>query len=634
MIVYKNTKGQFLDDVFSNSIDTIVATAVRKRLGISPAPNEIRSWKNSMTYMHMLLSDPEIPVDSGVAIEYRIPQTSKRIDFLLAGVDDSKREHVVLIELKQWESAELTNKDAIVRTAINRGIHEVSHPSYQVWSYAALIQDYNVSVYEGEIDLHPCAYLHNYVPDGVIDHPFYKEYVDRAPLFLKADAVRLKNFIKRFIKYGDKDDVLFRIDNGRIKPSKSLADALDSMMKGNKEFVLIDDQKVVFEKAVALARSATSTKKKVFIVEGGPGTGKTVVAINLLVKLTGEGLNSQYITKNAAPRAVYEAKLTGTMTRTRISNMFKGSGGFVDALKNVFDALIVDESHRLNEKSGLYGNLGENQIKEIISASRCSIFFIDEDQRVTLQDIGTSDEIRKWAEHHGCEVIEDQLSSQFRCNGSDGYLAWLDDVLGIRDTANKALDAGEYEFNVFDDPMEMYDILELRNGSTNKARMVAGYCWDWVSKKDSKAPDIVIKEFGFSKKWNLQSYGSLWAIDPASFPEVGCIHTCQGLELEYIGVIIGPDLRFEHGKVVTDVTKRSKGDRSVRGYKKLLEKDPKKYQKEFDMIIRNTYRTLMTRGLKGCYVYCTDKNLQNYFKTRLALKAYEQGDDLLSLAAE
>lgn len=634
MIVYKNTKGQFLDDVLSNNIDSIVSIAVRKKLGISPAPNEVRSWKNSMNYMHMLLSDPEIPDDSNVAIEYRIPQTSKRIDFLLSGLDESKEEHVILIELKQWETAQRTEQDAVVKTFINNGMHEVSHPSYQVWSYAALIQDYNVSVYDGGIKLHPCAYLHNYVADGVIDHSFYREHVDRAPLFLKADAIRLKNFIKRFIKHGDRNDILYKIDNGRIKPSKSLADSLDSMMRGNPEFVLIDDQKVVYEKAIALASTATTTKKKVFIVEGGPGTGKTVVAVNLLVRLTGLGLNTQYVTKNAAPRAVYESKLTGTVKKGSITNLFKGSGGYVDLAPNVFDALIVDESHRLNEKSGLYGNLGENQIKELISSAKCTVFFIDEDQRVTLQDIGTKNEIRKWAGYFDCEVIEDGLTSQFRCNGSDGYLAWLDDVLAIRETANKAMDAGEYEFKLFEDPLEMFNVLEAKNKDSNKARMVAGYCWDWHSRKDPKADDIVIKEFGFQKRWNLQSYGSLWAIDQNSFQEIGCIHTCQGLELDYIGVIIGDDLRYEKGEIVTDVTKRSKGDRSVRGYKRLLDMDPEKYKKEFEAIIKNTYRTLMTRGLKGCYIYCTDKGLQNYFRGRLTLKAYDQEDQNLTMAAE
>jgi DUF2075 family protein len=634
MIVYKNTKTRFLEDVFSNDIEGIVATAVRKMLGIGPAPNEIRSWKNSLSYMYRVLSDTGIPEDSSVAIEYRIPQTSKRIDFILAGKDGEWKENIVLVELKQWERAELTGKDAVVRTFLNKSMREVSHPSYQAWSYCALIQDYNESVYTSDISLHPCAYLHNYSSDGIIDHQFYQEHMEKAPLFLKADALKLQAFIKEYIKYGDDKDVMYRIDHGRIRPSKSLADSLDSMMLGNEEFVLIDDQKVVYEKAIALAKASGMKQKKVLIVHGGPGTGKTVVAINLLVKLTGLGLVSQYVTKNSAPRAVYEAKLTGTLKKGRISNLFKGSGGYIETAPDVFDALIVDESHRLNEKSGLYGNLGQNQIKELISASKFTVFFIDEDQRVTLQDIGTREEILKWARFHECEVEEDELSSQFRCNGSDGYLAWIDDLLDIRETANKELNGKEYDFRVFDDPNRLFDAVVERNGVNNKSRVVAGYCWDWKSKSDPKVFDIVLSDFGFRKKWNLASYGSLWMVDPNSISEVGCIHTCQGLELDYVGVIIGPDMVYRDGRIVTDVSRRSSRDKSIRGYKKLMETDRKAAELKLDGIIKNTYRTLMTRGLKGCFVYCTDKALGNHLIQRLKLKNYPDSDSLMGLAAE
>src|SRR5690606_22016648 len=134
-----------------------------------------------------------------------------------------------------------------------------------------------------------------------------------------------------------------------------------------------------------------------------------------------------------------------TITKTRFSNMFSGSGRFIDVDKNTYDFLIVDEAHRLNEKSGLYGNLGENQVKELINASTCTIFFIDEDQRVTLNDIGTKQAIRDFAKAKGALIEEYELASQFRCSGSDGYLAWLDNTLDIRPTANPVLHVDEYD---------------------------------------------------------------------------------------------------------------------------------------------------------------------------------------------
>ncbi len=398
-----------------------------------------------------------------------------------------------------------------------------------------------------------------------------------------------------------------------------MADSLESMLKGNDEFIMIDEQKIVFETALSLSQRANANKKKVLIVKGGPGTGKSVVAINLLVKLTKNGLITLYVSKNAAPRAVYESKLTGSFKKSEISNLFKGSGGFYNTNKNVFDTLIVDEAHRLNAQSGLYGNLGENQIKELINASQSTIFFIDENQRVTLNDIGTLQEIRKWSGQVNAEVEELELTSQFRCNGSDGYLAWLDNTLQIKNTANTTLNGIDYEFKIFSSPVELRDAIIKKNKINNKSRMVAGYCWEWNSKKNSKLYDVVIPEFDFKMKWNLTKDGSLWIVSPESVHEIGCIHTCQGLELDYIGVIVGPDLIVKNENVLTQPAARAKSDRSVKGYKKLLEKNAEEAKSTLRMIIKNTYRTLMTRGMKGCYVYFTDKETENYFRSKIEI---------------
>jgi len=511
--------------------------------------------------------------------------------------------------------------DGIVRTRFERGMANTSHPSYQAWSYAALLEGFNEAVYSGQIQLSPCAYLHNYRQDDVIRHPFYAEHLERAPVFLKTEIRQLQEFISRYVKRGDTTRILYRIENGRIRPSKSLADSLANMMKGNREFVMIDDQKLVFETAMRAAQQGDAEKKKqVIIVEGGPGTGKSVVAVNLLVSLTQEGQVVQYVTKNAAPRAVYASKLTGTLKKTQYDNLFKGSGSYVNARKNTFDALVVDEAHRLNDKSGMYRNLGENQIKEIIHAARTTVFFIDEDQLVTLSDIGSKDEIRHWAERAGAEVQELELASQFRCNGSDGYLAWLDHVLQIRETANPDMAGLNYDFRVYDDPNEMRKAIEEKNKvSSNRARMVAGYCWEWRSKNKPGLTDVIIPETGFEMTWNLTQDGGLWILNPDSINQIGCIHTCQGLEVDYIGVVIGPDLIVKDGEVLVDPSKRAKSDASIKGWKKLVAEDPVNGRETIKRIIKNTYRTLMTRGMKGCFIWCSDEKLREHIKN--AIKA-------------
>lgn len=619
MIVYEATRGEFTEDVLSNGIEKRILAAFRDRLGQKTSASEIAAWRNSMMYMNNALLGAAIPADAGVAIEYRIPQTAKRVDFILTGLDQSGRSAAIIVELKQWTKASATEKDGIVETFVGGGQREVEHPSYQAWSYAWYLRDYNEAAHDDRILLRPCAYLHNLEDAQALNSEFYARYTEEAPLFARDDSQRLQDFLRRYIHTGDRKKVLYQIENGRIRPSKHLADHLTSLLKGNREFILLDEQKLVYETALAQVRRASEGgRKQVMLVEGGPGTGKSVVAIHLLVELTRRGLVSQYVTRNAAPREVYEQKLTGAWQRTRVRNLFKSSGAYIDAAPDSLDALIVDEAHRLNEKSGLYGNLGDHQVAEIIRAAKCSVFFIDEDQRVTFKDVGEKAVIRQIALAHGAEVSEYELSSQFRCNGSDGYLAWLDQLLGIRETANPDLEGIDYDFRVFDSPVELHQrILEL-NRLNNKSRVVAGYCWDWRGKKDASIKDVRIDEYGYAARWNLDTDGKLWIVKPGSEQEVGCIHTCQGLELDYVGVILGPDLVVRDGKVITDASKRSKQDQSVKGYKKWLRENPIAARSAADRVIKNTYRTLMTRGQKGCFVFSTDAETNAWLRATVA----------------
>lgn len=612
-IIYSKTKREFIDDVSSG----LMLNSFVRETGPMFGRSQMDAIRNSMNYMDRVIKDPEIPDDVGIAIEYKIPSSSRRIDFIITGKNESKNPIAVLVELKQWSSAEITEMDGVIKTFVGGAKREVEHPSYQVWSYATFIKDFNESVEEKNISLEPCAYLHNYQKDNVIENDFYKFYVDKAPIFYQTDQQKLQNFIKNFVKYGDNSETLYLIENGNIRPSKALADCLASMLRDNKnEFTLIDDQKLVYEKALELARKSTELNKNVFIVEGEPGTGKSVVAINLLSELTSKGDNVRYVTKNAAPRKVFEAKLAGSFTPTRIRNLFSSSDNFYNTESNSFNVLIVDEAHRLNMQGGYFGNVGENQIKEIINASKFSIFFIDENQRVTLKDVGRKEYIKKIAIELGVSIYEAELPSQFRCNGSDGYLPWVDNVLQIEETANETLEGIGYDFKVSDDPLLLHNEIINLNKKNNKSRIVAGYCWKWVSNNNPNLKDIVINNY--SAKWNLTEHGQIFLIHPDSVTEVGCIHTCQGLELDYVGVIIGPDLIVRNGRVLTDGTKRASTDRSLRGITQDLRDEKPNALKLADEIIKNTYRTLMTRGMKGCYIYCTDPETQQYFKERLS----------------
>ena len=579
MIIYEGIKRSFIEDVNLGLIADKIREKYIEVLHRRPTGPEFNSWKNSMQYMRGVLDDDEMPNNMGVAIEYNIPPTGCRIDFVMSGYSKNDSHEAVIVELKQWdECTEVEKVDGIykVNTYTGGGYRDVNHPSYQVMTYANLIRDYNSNVEDKKINIRPCAFLHNYYfrkNDPLLKEK-YQEYIKEAPLFAHSDVLKLREFIKKYIEIGDDKEVLYEIDNGKIRPSKMLQDTLVSMLNGNREFYMIDSQNIVYQYALRTAVDTINLNtKNVMIVKGGPGTGKSVLAINLLVALNKKGMTCFYVTKNSAPRLVYSNKLRGTFTKKYIDHLFQSSGKFIEEKSNALDCLVVDEAHRLTEKSDFFGH-GENQVKEIINASRFSVFFLDENQRVTLKDIGSEELIRKYAKELDANVTTYELDSQFRCNGSDGYVAWLDNILEIRETANLDIDGFNYEFKVFDDPNELRNAIEEKNKVNNKSRIVAGYCWEWPknNRNNPEYNDITIPEFNFGISWNLDG-GDLFALGENTVKQAGCIHTTQGLEFDYVGVIIGNDLRYEKGEIVTDYKKRAKTDQSLSGlgnYKKYI----------------------------------------------------------------
>ena len=635
MIIYSAKKKDFINDCKANKIADAVKREYEKNIG-KANKNEVISWENSLKCMAAVINTEKIDDNAVVCAEYRLPNCGSRIDFIIAGQDQNGKDNVVIVELKQWSTVSIDEDKKLVNTFVGGANRLVAHPSYQAWSYAVTLENYNEAIENENISLFPCAYLHNYTyfeGDDINSLSIFPE-LDYSPLFFRDGESKLRSFITKYVVKPDKKAIMDRIDNGRIKPSKSLQDVLSNILKGKKEFVLLDDQIVFFQNIMALVkRSNTLREKHVFIIEGGPGTGKSVLAINLLSSALQNNKVAAYVTKNSAPRNAYTSILSSDnrFTKATIKELFLSSGQLLAVKQNTFDALFVDEAHRLNEKSGIYHNQGENQIKEIINASLISVFFIDEMQKITSYDIGSVSNILYWAERFGAEVHQGKLSSQFRCNGSDGYLSFLDDVLDLK-KEYYTFDPEDYDIEVVDDPKEMMNKIKKLNLKDNKARMLAGYCWPWLSKKDKSKDDIVIEEKDFSHQWNFSNTNT-WAIDENSVDQIGCIHTSQGLEFSYVGVIIGDDLRYENGKVITDYTKRASTDQSLKGLKTLCKKGDIEALKEADFIIRNTYRTLLSRAMKGCFIYCTDKALAKYLKERISDNKRKVNDFYSSLVA-
>ena len=617
MIVYNADKRQFVEDVKANVIAPKILELIRERGLNAGQEREFAAWHNSMKFMRDIVDDDQIDDEVQIAIEYNIPQTSKRIDFIIIGANGEGRENIVIVELKQWTKAEVVDDEMhyCVRTFVANDNRIVCHPSYQAYSYSRFISNYSQVIQDRGIGLVPCAYLHNYWPmyRQALSAEIYKDWFTSAPFFISDETQKFNAFVKKFVtKKSPSGDLLYLIDSGRIRPTKSLQDALTTMVKGTPVFDLLDEQAVCFDMCVrTMLQCQKDRRKRTILVQGGPGTGKSVLAVNLLMHFINGSYNAAYVTKNSAPRQAFLSILSGNKAKNvaEINQLFRSPFGLSQALANSYDCLIVDEAHRLVKK--MYGDWGgENQVKECINASLLTIFMLDEDQAVTTKDIGSVGEIRQWCEALGSSVImreETKLVSQFRCNGSDAYIQFVDNLLQRGgETLNAPLSELNYDFQIFDSATQMRDALRQKNAVNNKARMVAGYCYDWNVKNRRGDVDISLPG-GFQAKWNLEN-DKIWAINPRSFEEVGCIHTAQGLEFDYVGVLIGKDLTFDNstGLVVTDKTAISSDDKSS-GIRTASDATARR-------LILNTYKTLLTRGQKGCYVYCEDPALRDYFK--------------------
>jgi len=612
MVIYSKSIKDFNRDI-SYGISGILNDLIKNKLHKFSGKSEIESWNSSLNYFSNILRSCNIDENCTITLEYNLPMTSNRIDLILSGYDKNNKENLIIFELKQWgDINDVPESDYLVETFINGGLKHVLHPGYQVWSYGQLLKDYNNYIQDKELSIKLAVLLHNYDlgKNDILLNEKFDVFNNGIEFFGKKDEEKLKKYIEDNLSIGDNGRIIQSVDNSSMSPSPKLQERVNGLIVNNEYFTLIDEQMEIFSKILSLEES---NDKNTIIVKGNPGTGKSVIAINLLNYFLNKGKLCQYVSRNTAPRVIYSFKLKGDMKKSSIDNLFKSSGSYTETDKNVFDVLLVDEAHCLTEKSGLFNNYGENQIKEIINSSKTSVFFIDEKQKVHFNDIGTIDNIKKFSKDLNSKVHVLNLNSQFRCNNSDDYIKFVDYLLEI----DNSYDGGkiDYDLKVMDSPQELVKQIKEKN-KESLSRVVAGYCWNW-NKKEINNPDfhdIIIKDFEMS--WNL-GQGQTFAIDD-SINEAGCIHSVQGLEFDYVGVIIGNDLKYREEKVVSDFSNHGSADPSFKGIKKLYKQDYEKADKIADSLIKNAYRVLLTRGLKGCYIYCDDEPLKEHLKSEIS----------------
>lgn len=618
MIIYQNSVTGFQSDVDNNQIADKIEQEFIEKIGHTVSPSEKSSWNNSLYRMGTIVRLSKLPDTCWILIEYNIPSTSKRIDFLICGHDQHNQKNFIIVELKQWEKATTTDMPYLVNTFIHGNYHDVAHPSYQAYSYKHFLCDMSTAVYEKNIHSYSCAYLHNYKAgkkEPLLDKKYAEFYLD-TPIFFKDDAPKLEKFFHEYVGRGNGDTIVQDFVSSKIKPSKKFIEYVSDLFQHNPAYILLDEQVIAY--ANIMKYTCASDKRTTIIVNGGPGTGKSVVAMNVFVDLLKSGKNALFVAPNSSFKTAMIDVLAWhkVKAKNRLMKIFSGSTKFCEVSPLSYDVLIVDEAHRLKAK-GTYMYKGDSQVEDIIKASRVNVFFIDDEQRIRPNDEGSMDYVESVAKKNHSEVIKVELKAQFRCSGADGFVNWVEHTLQIRDTANfDGWDKESFEFKIMDSPQDLEKYIQRKRINGYTARIVAGFAWPWTAAKDgnpdAEIADVKIAEYGYARPWNSRHDQYTWAIDESKSHQIGCIHTSQGLEFDYVGVILGRDIYYDPD------THTVNGDYE-NYYDKTGKSGLRNKPDELTQYIKNIYRVLMTRGIKGCTIFCCDKNLQAYMKNRANL---------------
>lgn len=628
MRLYSGMSQNFIRDAVHNQIAGKLSDAFIKHYRYKPSPNEVIAWRNSLRAVSGIFQEANLN-DHGVILEFQLPLTSRRLDCLICGKDNHARDNAVIIELKQWDKCGRSNGDNLVSTWVGGGERDILHPSAQVGQYHYYLADNHTAFHEGPtpIQLKSCAYLHNYFAeedDPLFDNSF-KPLLLQFPTFMADDVPLLKDFLVSGLSGGSGQSVLQKIEESKYRPSKKLMQHVSSVIQGRKEYILLDEQYVVYNKVLACSSEGFHNRKKtVIIVNGGPGTGKSVIAINLLSDLLSKGLNAHYATGSKAFTETLR-KIIGT----RGSSQFKYFNSYAQAQSNEIDIMICDEAHRIRKTSNSrftpkVRQSNKTQIQEILDASKVSVFFIDDKQVVRPDEIGSSAFIKEQATKNNCRVFEYELEAQFRCAGSDGFVNWINNTFDIERTANVIWEGDEsFEFHIFQSPEALDSAIRERVSDGYTSRLTAGFCWPWSDPNEQGLllPDVQIGDY--KKPWNAKPdarrlangipKAPLWAYDPNGINQIGCIYTAQGFEFDYVGVIVGNDLTYNFDDQTWIGHRENSFDAPV-----------KKAQDKFIDLVKNTYRVLFSRGMKGCYVYFMDKDTERFFKSRMDLSAIQK----------
>jgi DUF2075 family protein len=579
-------------------------------LGRRAAESEVRSWERSLPVLADDLRDAGLS-QVEVLAEFQLPLSSKRIDALLAGVHPKTgAPSYVLVELKQWSQAE-GHEDADDLCYVEAyGRQPVLHPAEQVRRYCSFLADFTGAWADALDPVAGAAYLHNATEFGISSLRALPEDT-HGRLFTRERRGDFLEFLQSRLASVPGVEAADLLLSSKVAPSRQLLKVAADEVQTREQFTLLDEQQVAYRLVLnAVEHARASDAKQVVLITGGPGSGKSVIALSLLGELWRQGRSAMHATGSKSFTETLR-KVAGHRN-TRVKALFKYFNSFMAAEHNGFEVLICDEAHRMRETSAnryTRANMrtGKAQVRELIDAARVPVFMLDEHQVVRPGETGTPQLIKDQAEELGLHIVEVSLDAQFRCGGSRAYEEWVLRLLGL-EAGGPIPWAGDtyFEVRLAESPGELEELLQSKVAASYGARMTAGFCWPWSDPRPDGTliDDVVIGDW--QHPWNLRgdrSVGgyppaSLWATDPAGFGQVGCIYTAQGFEYDWNGVIFGPDLVWREDRWV--VQPQGSKDPGLRGVP----------PDQAYSLLRNVYKVLLTRGMVGTVVYSVDSETQ------------------------
>jgi uncharacterized protein len=614
MYLQKMSVGDFIDK--ADSLYDSLADSYKTHFRMSTSPSEINSWKRSLPALAKSLShSTSLNLRSAtIYLEYQMPSSSCRADVLIVGSDADRKRSGVVLELKQWDCNQVHPSNDLVMV----GGQEHLHPSEQALSYRDYMTDLSKAFATKGSSMRSLAFMHNCIASTAVDlrSNQFAKLTEVSPLYTGDETRKLLGLVDAQIV--GSPDPFFEddLDEEVAVVNKSLFQAVAKAIKLERSWTLLDEQLIAYHKIMDIL-NRNDGEKHLILVQGGPGTGKSAIAMQAMGDLCRKQIKTVHVTNSSSFTTVIKSLIMKKGDRmwssAAVEALFKLSHNFIK-LRDNFEVAICDEAHRFRKTTNMRPFLYSNrpQADELFEHVRVVVAFTDEKQILRRAEEGTVKYFTESALRSGVEPKNIhgpiELVAQFRCAGSKDFVDNLDRILYEGESQKFRHEA--FETKVFSSPELLEQALKEKLDTGYSARLVAGFCWKWSDPNEDNTLAQDVKVGTWERAWNRKAEAkkyppashpyTLWANRSADqLSEVGCIYSVQGFEFDYIGVIWGPDLVWRNDRWIP--TPSASCDSEMKSGRGVTAPEVA------DRLLKNAYRVLCSRGIRGCYIHATDK---------------------------